>query len=138
MVKLKAKGSSAERELLHKFWNTDEWACARIAGSGSTSFPAPDLLASNGSVKIALECKTIKENTKYLDEDEVNQLKEFSYKFGADPWIAIKFNYKPWYFLRLSDLDKTKTRWGVSLKLAEQKGLLFDNFVEKHKIREID
>jgi Holliday junction resolvase len=132
MFKTKAKGSKAERELLHKFWN-NEWACVRVAGSGSTSFPAPDLLASNGSVKIALECKAIKQNNRYLAEEEVSQLRLFSQKFGAEPWLAIKFNHKPWYFLRLEDLNKTNKKWSISLNLAEQKGIKFEHFLKRNQ-----
>lgn len=131
-MNLKAKGATAERELLHKFWS-NEWACVRVAGSGSMGFPSPDLLASNGTSKIALECKTLKNNNKHFNDEEISQLSLFSEKFGAEPWLAIKFNRKPWYFLKLTDLKKTKKGWGISLVLAEQKGLVFEQFLVKNQ-----
>jgi len=132
MVKAKAKGIQAERELLHKFWESG-WASIRVAGSGNTSFPAPDLLAGNGEKSIALECKTFKRNHKYLELEEISQLKLFSQKFGAEPWLAIKFNRQPWYLLKIEDLNKTNKKWGVSLALAQKKGLNFENFLKKNQ-----
>lgn len=128
MVKLKSKGIAAERELLHKFWENG-WACIRVAGSGSMSFPSPDLLAGNGEKKMAFECKTFKKSHKYLEEQEISQLKEFSEKFGAEAWLAIKFDRQPWYLLKLEELHKTEKSWGVSLKLVEEKGLKFEDFL---------
>jgi len=132
MVKTKTKGIVAERELIHKFWQSG-WASIRVAGSGNTSFPAPDLLIGNGEKSIALECKTFKKNNKYLKNQEISQLKIFSEKFGAEPWLAIKFNRQPWYFLKITDLSKTNKHWSVSLNLAEKKGLKFEKFLKENQ-----
>jgi len=131
MVKRKKKGSQAERDLLQLFWENN-WACLRVAGSGNTSFPAPDLLASNGRRQVALECKTFKRECKYLELQEISQLRAFSQMFGAEAWIAIKFDYKPWYFLKIDDLKKTEKSCVVSLKLAQEKGFLLDNFLTRN------
>ena len=38
-MSLKSKGSNAERQLLHMFWDAG-WACLRSAGSGSMNHPS--------------------------------------------------------------------------------------------------
>ena len=94
----KVKGTRVERELFHMFWNHD-WGCVRTAGSGSTPLPAPDLLAGNGHRKLAIECKATGELRQYLTVKEVSELVEFSRKFGAEPWIAVRFDRKDWFFI---------------------------------------
>lgn len=132
MVKAKKKGTRAERELLHEFWKNG-WACSRTAGSGNTSLPAPDLLAGNGQNSFVFECKTFKKNHKYIEFEEILQLQTFAEKFGAQPFIALRFSRQPWYFLRISDLNKTKKAWGVSLSLARQKGLSLEEFLSQNQ-----
>ena len=60
----KSKGINAERELIHLFWKTNSWTAVRIAGSGSSKYPCPDILAANISRKIAIEAKSTKDKNK--------------------------------------------------------------------------
>ena len=53
MVNRKAKGTKGERELV-KFFNNSGWACIRIAGSGSSRYPSPDILAGNAIRRLAI------------------------------------------------------------------------------------
>ena len=61
----KSRGSNAERDLIHKFWG-EGWAALRAAGSGSSQFPAPDIIASNNVRKLAIEVKLTTELKKYF------------------------------------------------------------------------
>ncbi|MBU1245824.1 MAG: Holliday junction resolvase Hjc [Nanoarchaeota archaeon] len=127
---MKSKGTRAERELFHMLWETGIWACCRSAGSGSTPLPNPDLIASNGSKILAIECKAIKNTSKHFNKSEIDQLIEFSTKFGAEPWLAIKFDNQGWNFLRPEELKKTKTgNYSVNLALAKQTGKKFDELI---------
>ncbi|MBU0461568.1 MAG: Holliday junction resolvase [Nanoarchaeota archaeon] len=125
----KAKGTNAERELIHLFWNNG-WAAMRAAGSGSTSFPSPDILAGNNIRKLAVECKVTKEIRQYLKKKEIDELKQFAALFGAESWIGVKFNNVDWYFMNLEDLDYTGQNYSVSIELAKRKGLLFDELIK--------
>ena len=125
----KSKGINAERDLIHKFWKTNEWCAIRVAGSGSMRYPSADILASNKLRKLAIECKTTKEKKKYFAEDEIDQIKQFSDFFGAEPWIGIRFDKNPWFFITLEDLKKTEKGFSVSLDLIKTKGLLFEEFI---------
>ena len=69
-MSLKSKGINAERELVHMFWSKN-WACLRIAGSGSSRYPSPDVLVSNKLRRLAIECKITKEQKKYFERKEI-------------------------------------------------------------------
>ena len=126
----KGKGTRAERELLHMFWETGTWAAIRSPGSGSTPLPSPDILAGDGKKRyLAIECKSLKEKRKYFDQDEINQLLEFSKKFGAEPRVAVRFDKVGWYFFPPYELIKGKKNFVVSMKHAEKKGLNFNELI---------
>ena len=126
----KSKGMNAERDLIHRFWATKTWSAVRIAGSGSMKYPSADVLATNKLRKLAIECKTSKEKGKYIPKEDVEQLKVFSSFFGAESWIAVKFNRMEWLFLSLGDLEDTGSNYLVSKDIAEKKGLLFEELVK--------
>jgi len=109
-MSLKSKGSNAERELLHKFWNTGLWCAVRVAGSGSMKYPGPDLLvgSKDKNRRLAIECKTTKGGKIYLNDYDIEKLKEFSNIFDARACFAVKFQKKDWRFLSLEDLKKTQ------------------------------
>ena len=126
----KTKGINAERELVHMFWKTNEWSAIRVAGSGSSPFPCPDVLAGNRIRKLAIECKTVNAKSKYLKNEDINQLNKFSAVFGAEPWIGVKFK-SDWFFLSIDDLKKTKRGYAISKELAKNKGMIFEELVER-------
>ena len=131
----KSKGTNAERELFHLFWS-QQWAVVRAAGSGSTKMPCPDLIVGNVNRTLAIECKVTKSIKQYLTKTEIEELKKFSTQFGAEPWIAIKFNKTrnsellPWYFLTPEDLEETEgNNYVVSIPLAKRRGLGFEELI---------
>ena len=126
----KAKGTKGERELI-KVFNENGWSAIRSAGSGSSPYPSPDILAGNAMRRVAIECKVTKESKKYFPPEELEQLQTFSKKFGAESWIGIKFAREPWYFLMLEDLEQTGSNWAVSLEMAKRKGLTAEELLGK-------
>lgn len=126
----KAKGSNAERDLIHKF-NDNNWVAIRSAGSGSSQYPSPDILAGNNLRRVAIECKSTAEIKKYLTKKEVDELVFFAGKFGAEAWIAIKFDRMNWYFINIEDLDKTEKSYSIDIPLAKHKGLSFEELIGK-------
>jgi len=127
----KRKGTRYERELFHMFWSTGTWSSLRSAGSGSTPLPAPDLIASNGSKILAIECKSIKKGIKYIEQEKIDELTEFSKKFGAEAWIAMRFDNFGWFFIKPEDLKKTKNNIpSISLKFAQKKALKFEDLTK--------
>jgi len=129
-MSLKSKGINAERELVHMFWAKD-WACLRIAGSGSSRYPSPDLLVGNKLRRLAVECKTTKEKSKYFDKERIYSLRKFADVFGAEPWIAVKFKDHEWYFVSLEDLKDTGNGFSLNVDGAKSKGLLFEEMLRE-------
>jgi Holliday junction resolvase len=125
----KSKGINAERDLLHKFWSIDSWCAVRVAGSGSMKYPSADILASNKLRRLAIECKTSTEKSKYLSKEEAEQLKKFGDVFGAEPWVAVKFKGYDWYFVSLADMAETRKGFVIDVARAKSKGLLFEELV---------
>ncbi len=131
----KEKGTRAERELLHLFWEQG-WASSRMAGSGSIPLPSPDIIAGTKDRVLAIECKSIKKGGKYFYKEEIEQLKEFADRFGAEPWLGIRFDNIGWFFIQPEHLKQTEEgNFSVSLDLAKKKGLVFDVLVKKDLIR---
>jgi len=129
-MSLKSKGINGERELVHMFW-AKNWACLRIAGSGSNRYPSPDLLVGNNIRRLAIECKVTKDNKKYFEKDAVFALRKFACVFGAEPWVAIKFKNYDWFFISLEDMVETEKNFVVDTNTAKNRGLLFEEIINK-------
>ena len=125
----KQKGTAAERELIHEFWKND-WAAFRAAGSGSSRYPCPDVIAGNSLRKIALEIKVIDDSKKYFTQKEIYELREFSHIFGCEPWVGVKFQGKGWHFFLIEDLRETNSGYTISLKDTELKGFTFRQLIK--------
>lgn len=123
----KAKGINAERELLHKFWDTGKWIALRAPASGAIRYPCPDLLVGNLIRKLAIECKTTKNTKQYLKQKQVDELRHFAEVFGAEPWIGVRFDHMQWYFMNLEDMEITEgNNYVITIENAKRKGLLFE------------
>ncbi len=128
LLNKKAKGSNSERDLIHKF-NNNGWVAIRSAGSGSMQYPSPDILAGNNLRRLAIECKATADTKKYLTKKEVDELVFFANRFGAEPWIAVKFNNIDWFFINIEDLDKTEKSYAIDIPTAKRKGLGFEQLI---------
>ena len=126
----KSKGINLERELIHMFWATKKWVAARCAGSGSMRYPSPDIIASNGENILVIECKSNKKNYVYLTKNEVEDLTKFAEMFGAIPLVAVRFDRKGWYFIKIDDLDETEKNFAISLEKAMKKGMNFNDVLK--------
>lgn len=129
----KRKGSRTERELINLFHSTGQFAPLRIAGSGSTPIPAPDLIVGGKNRVFAIECKSGK-GRRDIRKEQVEELKIFSKLFGAEPWVGVRFDNMPWYFLDLKKLGKSKGKnYFVNPDLAVKKGIKFEELIGKYK-----
>lgn len=125
----KAKGTRAERELLHMLFDNGA-AVLRTAGSGSTTIPSCDLLVGKNGKVIAIECKFIK-NSIYIKKERISELIDFSDKFGAEPWFGIKIMSKGWYFLSLDKIEKSSSgeNYVINLEKTKRNGMNFNDFI---------
>ena len=125
----KGKGTVAERELIHDFWEQG-WACVRVAGSGSSKYPSPDILAGNGERRYVMEVKTVNAYKKYFTRQEIDELNIFSQRFGAQAWVGIKFKEAQWFFLPTSELPQTEgENYVIDVVTMKRTGFTFDDIV---------
>ena len=129
----KAKGTNGERELV-KFFNENNWSAIRVAGSGSSRYPSPDILAANAVRRLAIECKVTKDQKKYFQNHEIEQLQTFSIRFGAEGWIGVKFAGEKWHFIMIEDLEDTGSCKAVSLELAKRRGLTSEELIRQGEL----
>ncbi|MFX1293769.1 MAG: Holliday junction resolvase Hjc [Promethearchaeota archaeon] len=108
----KKSGIVSERQLIHLLWDHN-FAALRVpaSGAGSKFFPKPDIIAGNGQKFYAFEVKTTNSEKIYLRDDEIQELIDFSEKFGCEPLIAVKFKKKSreWRFFKIVNLKRTNS-----------------------------
>lgn len=127
---MKNKGSRFERDLIEELWRQG-FAAIRVAGSGVSHFPCPDIVAGNGKRFFAFEVKMRSSLPLYISLEEVEKLKKFSSLFGAQALIALKLPRKKWRFFRVEDLSKTGRGYRIDdevyatgIDIFELKGLV--------------
>ena len=128
------KGTAEERDLVHKLWDRDFAAMRAPASGGATKNPLPDVVAGNGKIYLAIEVKTTSKDKIYIDFEQIDALVEFSKKFGATPYIGIKFKYTKWYFIAPENAEKTKNgNIKIEKNFILENGLEIDEIVGKDK-----
>jgi len=129
----KAKGSRTERELINMFYNTGTHIALRAAGSGSTPLPAPDLLVGGKGRVLAIECKAGKDS-RYIKKDQIQELTEFSERFGAEPWIGVRFDRSNWQFVKIENLRISKGgNYFIDKEIAAKSGISFQELTGVYK-----
>ncbi len=128
---MKAKGTFAERELIHLFWERG-WFSVRVAGSGSSRYPSPDVIAGNGIRRLALECKSSSDEKRYITKEQIEDLVAFARMICAEPWVGFRHNTK-WYFLAVEELKDSGKNMLVSSDLARNRGLSIDELAGNKK-----
>jgi len=123
------KGANAERELIRMFFNAG-FSVARVAGSGSSSLPCPDLIALSKNKKFAFECKAWKNNYLHIDLIQFSETLKWSQNAGLDFLVAWKIPRKGWLFLKPNAFRKTKKFYAIKLSEALKKSLSFDKLVK--------
>ncbi len=108
------KGSRAERELVNIFWDSG-FAVMRSPASGSgRKHPQPDVLVSDGENIFGIETKSTSSDVVYVSKDEIRELKKFCRKFGCEPIIGVRFDWKGWVFFRPNKCEQTENSYKIS------------------------
>ncbi len=116
------KGANAERELTHKLYGMG-FSVVRIAGSGGTSLPSPDILALSPTKKLAIECKAWSKPYLNIRLSQMQELEEWATKAGVDFFIAWKYPHKGWFFLPKEIFKRTEKAYNISIDKAMKYGI---------------
>ena len=116
------KGANAERELIHTLFKMG-FSVARVAGSGATSLPCPDILALKPEKQLAFECKAWAQSYLTIADAQMQELQQWSKQAGVDFYVAWKVPRKGWIFLKPRHFNKTAKGYCVSQKHALRNGI---------------
>jgi len=128
MKKNKAKGSNAERELLFLLFDKG-FAVSRVAGSGSSTLPTPDIIATKNRITVAIECKTKSGDYLNIKESQIQELQIWEKLSGFKSFIAWRLGKDSWYFLEIKDLKKTIKAYSIKKDEMINNGKTLDQFV---------
>ena len=59
------------------------------------------------------------------------EIAEVAKRYGAEPWIGIRFNNVNWFFIGTHDLTRTEASYRITLEEAKRIGLLFEELIDK-------
>jgi Holliday junction resolvase len=111
------KGANAERELLKIIYDNG-FGCVRIAGSGATILPAPDIVALSPDKKLSFECKAWNSNYLNVSITQMTELIKWGEISGTEIFVAWKMPNKGWFFLKPEHFSKKAKSYTISKKDA--------------------
>lgn len=107
------KGSKGENELGGLF-DDRGYLWMRQAGSGTADRELPDIAVGNGCHFIVMEVKRWGyQDYEYIGKDEVEDLIYFANNFGAEYYVAARFNRKDWGFYKKEEMHETENSYRI-------------------------
>lgn len=108
------KGSKGENEL-GKLFDDRGYAWMRQAGSGTADRELPDIAVGDGQNFYVFEVKRWSNDAdyEYLSKREVDDLIYFAENFGAEYYIAARFDYRDWQFFKKEEMHETKKSYRI-------------------------
>ncbi len=122
------KGSAAERELISLLY-AKGFSVLRAAGSGKSSFPAPDIVALNREKKLAIECKAWDSDYLSIPLAQMEEQIGWSERAGAEMVVAWKMPREGFFFLSPNHFVKTAKSYAISKENAKKNGSKLDVFL---------
>jgi len=111
----KSQGISREREIVEQCYERG-YVATRVAASGGTNRPEPDIIIGGHPTNYAVEAKTTGKDKKYFSKDEVRQLCFYAKNHNACmPLLGVRFKGdKTWWFAPPRDVRKTAKSFVMS------------------------
>jgi len=135
----KKRAADYERVIVNRFWDYGFAVMRAPSSSGTSKMPRPDVLAgcAKKNMLFALEIKTSRQEAFYIQEEQIQGLRQFSDRIGAQPYVAVKFVGKRMDFLFLSVPDSlTQTKGGsyrVAIDELKANGVDFYTLINEEK-----
>ncbi|MEK6958479.1 MAG: Holliday junction resolvase Hjc [archaeon] len=127
------KGANAERELIHTLFDKG-FAVLRVAGSGVSPLPSPDVVALKDKKILAFECKAWK--GQYLAipvqtmEDEINWAKVA----GAEFYVGWKIPREGWLFVKAQAFRNAGKNYMLSLEDAKKNSSVLEVIIGEQSL----
>lgn len=117
-----SKGARGENELIGLL-EKHGYVCVRAAGSGTADRESPDILVGKDGHALAIEVKRFGKDDKYgyLKKDEVYDLQYFADNFGAEYYIAFRFDYGEWIFCKEEEMKENKKSFRCERDLTDRR-----------------
>jgi Holliday junction resolvase len=115
-----AKGSRAERELIH-FFTAHGFQVIRAAGSGVNSL-SPDILAFRQGRQYAIECKAWDSGSLSFEKEKVAQMKKWEEGTGITYYIGWRVNREGWFLFPIHLLEEQGKTFTITLSKAKLAG----------------
>ena len=119
------KGANAERELIHMLFDAG-FSVVRIAGSGKTPLPSPDIVALKKGKIWAVECKAWKAKNLAISVEQIQELFDWCERAGAIPLVGWRVPRKGWFFLKPEQMKNTGKFFTINMANAMEKGRVFE------------
>lgn len=119
------RGFREERELVNRLERLG-FAVLRAPASGArTKLDRPDILAGRRGYCIAVEVKTTKGKVLYVRAESLEQLVRFADRFGAEPYLAVKFKKSgyDWLLLKPEQVKRTGKGYRITVEEASRRGV---------------
>ncbi|MFA5125619.1 MAG: Holliday junction resolvase Hjc [archaeon] len=113
------KGANAERELIHTLFDYG-FAVLRVAGSGVSPLPSPDVVALKQGKILAFECKAWRGNYLAIPLVTMNDEINWAKTAGAEFFIAWKIPHEGWLFIKAEHFHNAGKNFMVSLEEAKK------------------
>lgn len=111
----RARGYRAERELVLQLWKRG-FAVMRAPASGSKIRRAkyPDVVAIKKGRIAVFEVKSrSKEETIYIDREQIQKMVEFAERAGGKAYVAIKIPGRDWVFVPVEQLEQINSGYRI-------------------------
>ena len=113
------KGASAERELIKTLFNQG-FAVLRVAGSGVSPLPSPDVVALKDGRILAFECKAWKGKHLAIETKTFNDEVQWARTAGAHFFVAWKIPREGWLFITPESFHNAGKNYLISLIEAKK------------------
>jgi len=115
-----AKGSRAERELIH-FFTEHGFEVIRAAGSGVNSL-SPDILAFRQGRQYAIECKAWDSGSLSFEKEKVAQMKKWEEVTGITYYVGWRVSREGWFLFPIHLLEEQGKTFTITLAKAKLAG----------------
>ncbi len=121
------KGANAERELIKALFDKG-FAVLRVAGSGVSPLPSPDVVALKSGRILAFECKAWRGDYLAIPVVTMNDEVNWARVAGAEFFVAWKIPRAGWLFIKFEHFHNAGKNFMISLQDAKKFSVSIDSF----------